>query len=301
MVLISILGNTGLGYATAIALATHGATIILLCRNAERAVTAITDIKLKVKSDDANITFVPCDLSSLASVRAAAASILKHTRRLNILMCNAGLMSFSSPGLTKDGYEIHLGTNHLGHALLIKLLLPLLEETSASGGDARIVSLTSTMVNYYAPKAGINFEDLKTDQRALSVEQRYAQSKLANTLYVRELAKRYKDIMIVAIHPGLVETGMSTGPLQGSWGDYLWTVVFNNIARVCWRLFGVGMKGVDEGARNQIWGAVADRSEMRSGEYYEPVGIGGKGCALMRDDELAGSLWEWTQVQMGES
>ncbi|KAG9228925.1 oxidoreductase [Amylocarpus encephaloides] len=293
-------GNTGLGYIAALSLLSHDASVYIFCRNAEKSQLAIASLSKAISNPNTQkLGFVQCDLSAMASVRKAATEILQRVKRIDILMCNAGIMDFSNDGVTADGYEKHMATNHLGHALLVKLLTPMLEESARGGeGDVRIVVLTSATVNFFAPKEGIIFENLKTEQKELSVEQRYAQSKLANILYVKELAKRYPKLLCLAIHPGLVETGISYGGCQGSWGDYLWTMFFNSVAKFCWKVCGAGMKSPEEGAWNQIWGCVGNREEMKSGEYYEPVGVEGKGVALTRDAGLGERLWEWTEGQL---
>lgn len=106
-------------------------------------------------------------------------------------------------GTTQDGYENQFGTNHVAHALLVKKLLPALQQTAKETGDARIVFLTS-LGFAIMPSGGIVFKDLKSPQSLLISGPwlRYGQSKLANIVYASELAKRYPDVTTVAIHPG---------------------------------------------------------------------------------------------------
>lgn len=200
-------------------------------------------------------------------------------------MCNAGIMA-RPPGLTVDGYEIQFGTNHLGHALLIKKLLPLLERTAArSDGDPRIVILSSEGHNFH-PKAGINFDDLRTvqDMGVGGSWIRYAQSKLANILYTNELARRYPLITSVSLHPGVVSTGLldNSGPMNTAF-VYMTT---------WWQ-----MKKPEEGTHNQLWASTVDKEKIQSGQYYVPVGTVPK-CnvsKLTKDDALALKLWDWTE------
>jgi NAD(P)-dependent dehydrogenase (short-subunit alcohol dehydrogenase family) len=118
-------------------------------------------------------------------------------------------------GLTKDGYEIQFGTNHLGHALLIKLLLPTLQRTAdetKGGADPRIVLLASKGMTLH-PTGGIVFDELRTTQENLAFAhwRLYGQSKLANILYAAELARRLPQITSVSVHPGVMMTGLVTG------------------------------------------------------------------------------------------
>ena len=126
-------------------------------------------------------------------------------------MNNAGIMACPA-GLTKDGYEIQLGTNHLGHALLTKLLLPVLERTAETQKDVRIVNLSSSAYTW-APKAGLVLKEATTEMKGYSTWARYGQSKLANIYYTRELARRHPSIKSVAIHPGTVGTNLISGPI----------------------------------------------------------------------------------------
>ena len=115
------------------------------------------------------------------------------------------------PGTTKDGYEIQFGTNHMGHALLTKLLLPkLLSTANIPDADVRIITLSS-VAHEWAPKGGLQLDTVHSEQRKISSRERYGQSKLANILYTNELATRYPAISCISVHPGSVNTGLSRG------------------------------------------------------------------------------------------
>ncbi|KAL4746665.1 hypothetical protein BDW72DRAFT_207143 [Aspergillus terricola var. indicus] len=199
-------GTAGLGAAAAIHLAKHSpAHIYISGRNAKSADAVIQ----QAQKSGTKVSFLACDLASLDSVKKAADTILAQESRLDLLMCNAGIMAVP-PGKTKDGYEVQFGTNHLGHALLIQKCLPLLQQTAAlPGADVRVVILTSLGFRMH-PSAGIVFSDLKSEQNfsAFGGWIRYGQSKLANVLYARELARRYPSITSVSVHPGVVGTGL---------------------------------------------------------------------------------------------
>lgn len=190
------------------------------------------------------------------------------------------------PALTADGYEIQFGTNHLGHALLIKHLLPMMLRTAKDYGDARIVCLTSTGFNV-APKAGIIFKDLRTtmDMGVGSTWTRYGQSKLANLLYGAQLAERNPDLSVAVVHPGVIHTDLVNG------------LGFAN--KILVRLTNIGkMKSPEEGAQNSLWAATVDKKSLRSGEFYEPVAEPGKHSKLSQNTRLAQELWDWTQKEL---
>jgi NAD(P)-dependent dehydrogenase (short-subunit alcohol dehydrogenase family) len=254
-------------------------------RNAKSANTLIDEIKTKVPN--VNITFLECDLASLTSVQNAAKQFLSQSQRLDILMCNAGIMALP-PGLTKDGYEIQFGTNHVGHALLIKLLLPtLLKTADEPGADVRIVCLTSRGYGLH-PSGGIHFKDLHTSQENIGLFapwRRYGQSKLANLLYAAELARRYPKITSVSIHPGVYSTG-----LVGTLGFWKRTLIYlTNLGNV---------KDAADGTGNQLWAATGDKSGIVNGAYYVPIGVLGPLDGDAKSEKLAAELWEWTENEM---
>jgi retinol dehydrogenase 12 len=225
------------------------------------------------------------DLASLSSVHAAAKQFLASSSRLDILMNNAGIMAVP-PGLTADGYEIQFGTNHLGHALLITLLLPTLLKTAQQpGADVRIITLASRG-HHRAPEGGIQFEHLRSANHLTWPFVRYGQSKLANILSSNELARRYPDITAAAIHPGIVDTGLQNTLRK----TYLLAEI---IAPIVSPFIAIG---VEEGALCQLWATTS--TDVKSGEYYEPVGKTGLGIPMSRDTTLAEKLWQWTEDEL---
>jgi retinol dehydrogenase-12 len=227
------------------------------------------------------------DLTSLRSVKDAADTVNASTSRLDILMNNAGIMAVPA-ALTQDGYEIQFGTNHVGHALLTKLLLPKLEATTKlPGADVRIINLSSAG-HVLVPNGGIAFDQLRTDMKATSTFTRYGQSKLANVLFTKELAERYPDIRSIAIHPGAVNTGLTQGVIA-SWA---WTKTLIDVAGVFF------MKSAAQGALNQLWAATSP--EAKTGKYYDPVAKEVPASAYAQDKELAAKLWEWTEKELDQ-
>jgi NAD(P)-dependent dehydrogenase (short-subunit alcohol dehydrogenase family) len=275
-------GTAGLGAESVVHLAKHNpAAIYFSGRSASSAKTVIE--RVKATTPNANLVFVECDLTSLVSVKAAAERILAESDRLDVLMCNAGIMA-TPPSVTTDGYEVQFGTNHLGHALLIKKLLPLLLRTNTRPEtDVRVVILTSTGFIAH-PTGGITFDTLKSPQDfgAGGPWVRYGQSKLANILYARELARRHPEITSLSIHPGVVKTNL----VNGLGGANKFMVKLTNPR---------GLLEPEEGAYNQIWGAFGDRTNIQNGQMYEPVGqLYKKLDKTSKDDDLAKRLWEWT-------
>jgi NAD(P)-dependent dehydrogenase (short-subunit alcohol dehydrogenase family) len=280
-------GTAGLGAESVFQIAQHHpATVYFTGRSATSAQGVIDRVKAAVP--DANIVFVACDLTSLASVKAAAERVLAETDRLDVLMCNAGIMA-TPLGLTQDGYERQFGVNHLGHALLVRTLLPLLRRTAAApGADVRVVVLTSHGFRLH-PSGGIRFDTLKTTQDfgAGGPWLRYGQSKLANLLYARELARREPTLAVLAVHPGVVKTGLVSD--------------LSRAQRLVVRAGNLrGYLAPEQGAYTQLWAAFAPRAEMKSGTMYEPVGVPTKMNAKVEDGELAQKLWTWTEEALKE-
>jgi NAD(P)-dependent dehydrogenase (short-subunit alcohol dehydrogenase family) len=192
--------------------------------------------------------------------------------------------------LSTDGYEIHFATNHLGHALLTHKLLPLLSRTAdLAGADVRIV-LVSSKASRGTPPGGIAFDKLRTTQEMAVLGRwlRYGQSKLANMIYARELAARYPKILSFSITPGVVSTGLVND--LGLADRAL--VYLPNIGRV---------KTPEEGTHNLLWAIGAPRGDIKGGVFYEPVGrVSTMETKPIRDPELGGKLWEWTEAELRE-
>ena len=196
-------GNAGIGIEAAKMLATADANIIVACRNAEKAQQAIEDVSVLGSGSCESVTI---DLSSMASVRSAAAEVRERHQKLDGLINNAGIMQ-TPQTTTVDGFELQLATNHLGHFLLAGLLFDLVEKAAG-----RFVVISSI-----AHKFGtINFDDLMGTQN-YSPTTAYSQSKLANLLFALELDRRLKAIgasaSCIACHPGYSATQLQdTGP-----------------------------------------------------------------------------------------
>ncbi|KAH0444720.1 short-chain dehydrogenase reductase [Colletotrichum camelliae] len=277
-------GSNGLGRQSALDLAKHQPTEIwLAARSAARAEAVIDEIKRLDPS--VSVKFLPLDLTSFSSIQEAARIFLASATRLDILLLNAGVMNVPAGSMTKEGYEMHFGTNHVGPALFIKLLTPLLRQIAVTS-EVRVV-LVRSVAHKFGPSGGLQFGSFKpkTGNSGLSPNALYGQSKLANLLFAREMARRCPEWTTVSIHPGTVKTDLQ----RSANGPFL----IKAFQAVVVPLIGVS---VEEGAKNQLWAATADG--VLNGEYYVPVGIPGKGSAHSKDEGLAKQLWDWTEAEL---
>lgn len=281
---MSSTGNAGLGLESIRQLVTHGPKCVYLAsRTPSKGEEAVTAIKKTFPSAD--IVYLPLDLASFDSISNAVEVFTSQSDRLDILMNNAGVMALP-PGTTKEGYEIQLGTNYVGHALLTKLLMPTLLHTAKEpAADVRIINMSSES-NVFASRPDVLFDKSKLD--AQTAMTRYGYSKLASILFTQELAKRYPTITSVAVHPGLIVTG-------------LWDSLRNTTFIVRWLMVTTGLlmgTSVETGARNQLWAATCRKGKLVSGGFYKPVGYLCMGGSLAHDAILATDLWEWTEKEL---
>ncbi|KJZ77900.1 hypothetical protein HIM_02537 [Hirsutella minnesotensis 3608] len=275
-------GNTGLGKQAIVEFCRHSPRQIwLAARDVEKAQATVSEIRQQIS--DAPVKALQMDLMSFDSVKQAAKTFCAEADRLDILMLNAGIMA-TDAGLTKEGYEVQFGVNHMGHALLTKLLMPILNKTAEEpDADVRVVSLAS-VAHSGCPKEGIVFESLKTDASDMATFMRYGQSKIANIFFAKQLAKLNPQLTVCSVHPGIVSTNLMSRA-SGVWAPTRFLV--DNFYFTT---------PVYEGAKNQLWASVS--KDVRSGEYYEPIGTTGKGIPISRSDDLAEKLWDWTEAEL---
>ncbi|KAI0837430.1 oxidoreductase [Hypoxylon sp. FL0890] len=280
-------GTAGLGRASVEALAKHEpAHIYFTGRNAQAGESLIAEVKRTCPS--VGITFLKMDMASLSSAKKAC-SQFSH-ERLDLLMCNAGIMD-KPAALSEDGYEIHFAVNHLAHAMVIQQLLPVMLRTAElPDSDVRLILLTSVGWQLH-PKNGIAFDTLRTEQENLTIfgfQMRYGQSKLANVHYAAEFARRYPSIKAVSVHPGVVATDLvNTLP-----------PVRKALVYVMNWLMGVTVVDEKKGRLSQLWVAAgAKRDELMNGAYYMPVGVlsNDKLDSVAKSEELARKLWTYTE------
>ncbi|KAL8735779.1 MAG: hypothetical protein Q9166_000643 [cf. Caloplaca sp. 2 TL-2023] len=297
-------GTAGIGKAAVLALAAHNpACIYFTGRNTSAGSAVISEAQKLHPSSSSSLILIQCDLSSSReSVRAALAHKF-HSSRLDILIANAGTMAVP-PSVTAEGFEVQFGTNYFGHAVLLRLLRPLMLRTAhemseaggggggGGGGNVRFVAVSS-FGHTMAPPRGVEFEKLKTPDAGTKWH-RYGQSKLADILLAKGMAKRYPDIVSVSVHPGLVRTELGGRAERSAvllmMESLRWTPLY---------------KSPEKGAYNLLWAATTAKGILEGGKYYEPIGkTPGKpnsysGMAEICGDEgLADQLWEWTEKEL---
>ncbi|KAK2855700.1 hypothetical protein FQN49_004926 [Arthroderma sp. PD_2] len=285
-------GNTGLGKETVLELAKHQpARIYLAARNGEKAQKAMAAIRSELKHP-VDIRYLPLDLSSFKSVREAARIFTEECDRLDTLILNAGIMGQDAYP-TKEGHDIQFGTNYIGHFLLVSLLIPTLRQTAAKpGSDVRVLSISSVGWQM-APSSSSTLLSLMTSPDELSKCNRwtrYGVSKAANILLASEMARRYPDIMSVSIHPGIILTALYDQAKASTF-----------VIRYGVSFLTPFASSEKNGVCNHLWAAGCERSQLRNGEYYTPVGIQAWKNQLVHDEDTARRLWEWTEEQIAEN
>lgn len=264
--------NTGIGKITAKELARAGAHVILACRSKDKTAVVIDEIRRE--TGNPGIEFVPLDLGDLASVRACAEAILARNVPIHGLINNAGMAG--ARGLTRDGFELTWGTNHLGHYLLTRLLLDRIKQA----GTARIVNVASA--SHYQAK-GIDWDVMNQPTRSRTGMREYAVSKLSNVLFTKELARRLEGtgVTTYAVHPGVVATD-----------------VWRQVPRPLRWVIKKFMITPEKGAEASLRCATAPELASQTGRYYDVGGKEREPNQLAHDVELARTLWvksaEWT-------
>lgn len=266
--------NSGMGMATVRALSDMGAKVIMLCRSEKRGIEALEKLSSEKKRD---LELILCDLGNYASIRAFANLVRKGHDHIDILVNNAGFISLDRQE-TEEGLERQFGINHVGHFLLTMSLLDLMGE----GG--RIVNVASG-----AHKTGkIHFDDINLT-KGFNVITAYSQSKLANVLFTRELARRVKDkgITVNCCHPGAVATNIGIDRDTG-------------FGKTVTKLLKPFFQTPEQGARTAIFLASDDSISDITGEYFYKCKIA-KSSKRSKDMELAKKLFEFSEELVGIS
>lgn len=273
--------NAGLGFSISSVLAAQGARVVMGCRNADKAAIAMERVRGQVRG--ANLAFVSLDQADLASVRSAAEQMADEPR-VDALINNAGVM-YPPLNRTVQGFEPQFGVNHLGTFALTALLLPKLAQTHG----ARVV-ITASLAHRFGK---INWDDLDAHKSYRSA-QRYADSKLANLLFLLELDKRLRavgsPVVAAACHPGVAATelGRHSGMTNFFFRNFRW--MLNTAEMGAWPAL-----------------QAATDPAVEAGGYYGPQGLGemrgasgpANRMARARDAQMARRLWDVSIAKTG--
>jgi protochlorophyllide reductase len=304
--------NSGLGLETARALAAHGATVLLACRSQERAEAARQQLVAESGSEARNdpgagndpgavgqgsasiepeaLIPLQLDLADLSSVTAAARQVAERWGRLDLLINNAGVMA-PPRTLSRQGYELQLAVNHLGHFALTQQLLPLLEGRA----EARVVHVSSGAAYF----GRIAFDDLQGERR-YDAWAAYGQSKLANVMTALELQRRLREagstVQSLVAHPGLARTNLQPTSVaaRGS-----------RLEALAYRLMDPLFQGAAMGALPQLYAATA--AEAEPGVFHGPGGLANlrgypapsRPVPAALDGSARQRLWQWSEAAIG--
>jgi NAD(P)-dependent dehydrogenase (short-subunit alcohol dehydrogenase family) len=274
--------SSGLGQESARALAAAGAHVILAARNHDALMEAARWIRDEIPG--ARTSTVQLDLTALASVREAAATLREMAPAIHVLMNNAGVM-FTPFGRTQDGFEIHIGTNHFGHFELTRLLVPQL----AAAAGARIVILSSGG----HVMGDVDLVDPNWEHREYDKFEAYGASKTANILHTVEADRRLRELGIraFAVHPGTVATSLARYMSRSDFSQLRKLAAATTAAR------GEPTDGYlefatpDHGAATQVWAAVSPQLADRGGLYLEDCGVSAAAAPYANDKQHAAALW----------
>jgi retinol dehydrogenase 12 len=262
--------NTGIGKATALTLAREGWRVYVAARSREKGEAAVAAVK--TASGSSAVFFLPLDLADLSSVRAFAEAFLARGEALHVLVNNAGVAG--RRGLTRQGFELMFGVNHLGHFLLTQLLL----ERLVSSAPSRVVTVASDA--HYSAR-GIGWDAVRRPARGITGLPEYAVSKLCNVLFSQELARRTAGagVHAYALHPGVVASDI--------WRRVPWPVR---------PLLTRRMLSVDEGAATSLYCATSPSVAADSGLFYDKCAV--RAASEVATPSLGGELWRrsaaWT-------
>jgi retinol dehydrogenase 12 len=261
-------GNTGIGRATAVALAGQGWRVYVACRSRVKGEEAAASIK--AATGNGSVWALPLDLADLDSVRSCASAFLARGEPLHVLINNAGVAG--RRGLTRQGFELTFGVNHLGHFALTSALLGGL----TASAPARVVTVASDA--HYSAR-GVDFEAVRRPARGITGMHEYAVSKLCNVLFSQELARRAAGtgVTTYALHPGVVASDI--------WRRVPWPIR---------PLVTRRMLSVDDGAATPLYCATSPDVAGASGLFYDKCAE--RAASAVATPELGRELWQRSQA-----
>ncbi|MFX0038732.1 MAG: SDR family oxidoreductase [Promethearchaeota archaeon] len=258
--------NSGIGKATAIGLAKLGASLILVCRDQNRAEGALKEIKEKTGNE--SIDLILADLSSQKGIHDLVSEFKHRYEKLHVLINNVGV-NLHQHTLTEDGIETTFAVNYLSHFLLSNLLF----DTLKNSAPARIVNVASSV-----QAKTIDFDDLNGDNHYHQLKA-YSQSKLAVVLFTREFARKIAGtgVSVNCLHPGYVKTNMIRN--------------FRPFVKYFYHLIGLFMLTPKSGAKTSIYLASSPEIDGASGEYFKRRKVA-KSVKISYDKGIAKQLWD---------
>ncbi|KAF9902032.1 hypothetical protein EC991_005388 [Linnemannia zychae] len=280
--------NTGLGYATMVALAGHGAHVILACRSEERALNAIERAKQEIKekypqAPAPKLEFLELDLNDLNKCKKAADEFLSKGLPLHLLVNNSAIMT-TPFALSADGIEQQFAVNHMGHFVFTTALLDRIKESQPS----RVVVLSSHSHERPVP-GGIDFDTLN-DEKKSNIVSRYGRSKLANILFAKALARRLADtqVYVNVVHPGFVATDLQRH------NKVLFGPVILGILSAMTSLMAMSP---EVGVLTQLYVATSPEIESKDirGRYFVPIANEILPSPFALDEELQEKLWTFSE------
>ncbi len=279
-------GSEGVGYGCTHTLLSHNISkLFVLSKDEGIASDAISAIKSEMGAEKAGrVQWYQCDLSDWEETGQTAFKIAGRTDRLDILINNAG-RGIMPVQRAKNGVDLHMATNHMGHVVLTSHLLPLLKDTAKKGDKVRIVNLASNL-HENSPKE-TRFESLEELNKDYGAQPQYGRSKLCSILYAkylhRHLTSQHPNILANATHPGIVETRQSVDHIHEAFplGGYAMSVGFAPFKKTQF-----------EGAVSTMFAATVTKN---SGQYICPPAIVEEGSAMANDDDLGERLMALTR------
>jgi NAD(P)-dependent dehydrogenase (short-subunit alcohol dehydrogenase family) len=280
---------SGLGEETTRALAAHGASVLMLARDAARNDEAAARIRAAVP--DAELRQDVVDLADLASIRSFANRFVDAGRPIDVLINNAGVMACPF-GRTADGFEMQFGTNHLGHFELTRVL----EQALLAGNEPRIVNLSSAAHSI----ADVDLDDPNFERTDYDAWVAYGQSKSANALHARSLARRLADsgVLAFSVHPGVIMTNLGRH-LNDELLQQMMQRSAERAAKAGEVVGGFQVKSTEAGAATQVWAATSPDLLGHNGAYLADCGVGVAGAnpsnngfePYIADEATADRLW----------
>jgi len=287
--------SAGLGVETARVLAAHGAEVVGAARDLSKADAATRQVRAQA-SRGGSLELVQLDLASLASVRRCADALVGAARPFDVIIANAGVMACPK-GTTADGFETQLGTNHLGHFVLVNRIASLLRPGS------RLVNLSSAGHRF----ADVDLEDPTFERTPYAEFVAYGRSKTANALFAVEFDRRHKarGVRATAVHPGAIRTELSRYMTPEITAKMIASISANQPKGTAAFIY----KSVPQGAATSVWAACVADAAVIGGQYCEDchvakvVAIPGLRSGVQPyalDAQRAQALWQKSEEWVGE-